>query len=477
MSETGDLPLTVVILAAGLGTRMKSRHAKVLHSAGGRTLIEHTVATALELAPPERIFVVVGHQSDRVRDKVAALGVRFVEQREQKGTGHALIVGRESLSALGGRLLVFYGDCPLITPATLDKLVAAQRNTGSAVAMLTAELPDPTGYGRVIRDAGGRVTGIVEQRAATTGQRAVKECNMGYYCFRSDVFWKHIDEMQPNNPAREYYLTDMIEILIRAGHAVEATQVDNPGELLGINNRVELAEADRLIRERKGRELMLEGVTIERPETVMIDVQASIGADTVIEPFAQVLGASSIGEGCRVGACSIIRDSELADEATVHPFSHITGSRLERGAEAGPYARLRAGSHLEPAAHAGNFVELKKTRLGRGSKAMHLAYLGDTTIGDKVNVGAGTITCNYDGEQKHPTHIQDGVFVGSNSTLIAPLDIGERAYIAAGSVITEQVPPETLAIGRSRQVLKPGWRPKRRDRRPRPAGTETGQPF
>jgi len=457
-----NTPVTVVILAAGLGTRMKSRRAKVLHEAGGQALIEHTVDTALSLAQPDRIFVVVGHQADQVKSTVEGRGVRFIHQTEQKGTGHALIAGREWLAPLGGLLVVYYGDCPLIPAAVLASLIDHQEHSDAAATLVSAELEDPTGYGRVIRDSGGRVLAVVEQKAGTPEQLAIREANVGIYCFQAGPFWKHIDELRPDNPAHEYYLTDMIEILIRAGHTVDAYRAGNPEALLGINNRVELAAADRTFRERKVRELMLAGVTVEKPETVSVDDTVAIGMDTVIEPFAQILGKTRIGEACRVGACSIVRDSDLADGVQVAPFTMINASRVAEEAHIGPYARLRLENDVASGAHIGNFVELKKTRLGAGAKANHLAYLGDSVIGDNVNVGAGTITCNYDGRAKHQTKIGKGVFVGSNSTLVAPLEIGDGAYLAAGSVITDPVPADALALGRARQVTKPDWARERR---------------
>jgi bifunctional UDP-N-acetylglucosamine pyrophosphorylase/glucosamine-1-phosphate N-acetyltransferase len=465
------MPVTVVVLAAGLGTRMKSRKAKVLHRAGGKYLIEHVLRTACTLAPPERIFVVVGYQSAEVRAAVQTpgigFGVNFIEQTEQKGTGHALMVAADTLSRLdqetGGRVVILYGDCPLVRPETLEGLVAAQQSTDAAGAILTAVMDDPTGYGRVLRDVGGHVTGVVEQRAGTPEQLAIREANMGLYCYRAAPFWKHIQELRPDNPAHEYYLTDMVEILHRAGHAIAAFRIDDPREVLGINDREELAAVDRLLRARKVRELMLAGVTVEKPETVTVDPDVTIGMDTIVEPFAQILGRTTIGENCRIGACSIVQDSELADEVQVGPFTIIGTSRLEHGAHAGPYARLRMENHVGAGAHVGNFVELKKTSLGAGSKAMHLAYLGDSEIGPRVNVGAGTITCNYDGSRKYPTKIGAGAFIGSNSTLVAPVEVGERAYLAAGSVITSDVPADALGVGRARQVNKEDWARKRRE--------------
>jgi bifunctional UDP-N-acetylglucosamine pyrophosphorylase/glucosamine-1-phosphate N-acetyltransferase len=316
----------------------------------------------------------------------------------------------------------------------------------------------------VIRNDRGRVEAVIEQKVGTPEQLAIREANMGIYCFRAPLFWEYAGEIRPDNPAREYYLTDMVEILNRAGQDVEAMLIDDAGEALGINTRIDLAAADRLLRDRKVHELMLAGVTIEKPETVTVDPMVCVGMDTIIEPFAQILGKSTIGENCRIGASAVIRDSHLGDEVEIEPLTVVLQSRVDNRVRIGPFARLRPDNHVEAGCHIGNFVELKKTRLGAGSKANHLAYLGDSTIGSKVNIGAGTITCNYDGQAKHPTKIGDGSFVGTNSTLVAPLEIGAGAYIAAGSVITDPVPADALAVGRGRQVNKEEWAKKRRER-------------
>jgi bifunctional UDP-N-acetylglucosamine pyrophosphorylase/glucosamine-1-phosphate N-acetyltransferase len=461
-----DKPVTIVILAAGLGTRMKSRQAKVLHKAGGKTLLQHVIDTALALAPPERIFAVVGHQAEQVRQSVAGAGIGFIEQTEQKGTGHAVKMGRDSMAHLDGYLTILYGDSPLLRTATLRRLIAQETEGSAAGVLISAQMEDPTGYGRVIREVGsdgrGQVLEIVEQKAGTAEQLAVREANMGIYCFRADLFWRHVDEIQPNNAAGEYYLTDMPAILRRAGHTVEAMRIDDPGEALGINDRAQLAVVDAIFRERKRSALMAAGVTLIKPETITIDAAVEIGMDTIVEPFAQILGRTTVGENCRIGACSIIQDSELGDGVEIGAFTLVNKSTLEGGVHAGPYARLRMDNHVEAGAHIGNFVELKKTRMRAGAKAGHLAYLGDSDIGAKVNIGAGTITCNYDGYKKHPTQIGEGAFVGSNSTLVAPLEIGAGAYVAAGSVVTQTVPEDALAIGRGRQENKPEWAKKRR---------------
>jgi bifunctional UDP-N-acetylglucosamine pyrophosphorylase/glucosamine-1-phosphate N-acetyltransferase len=467
-------PVTIVILAAGLGTRMKSKKAKVLHRAGGKTLVGHVVDTALALTPAERIFVVVGHQAEEVRRSLAVPGIGFIEQKEQKGTGHAVIIGRDALAGLDGYLMVLYGDCPLLRVETLGRLIAQETRATSAGVLMSAIMADPTGYGRVIRDSHGRVVDIVEQKAGTAEQLAIREANMGIYCYRADLFWKHVDEIQPNFASGEYYLTDMAAILTRAGHTVEAMQIEDPGEALGINDRVQLAEVDAILRDRKRRALMMSGVTLVKPETITVDADVTIGMDTILEPFTQIVGRTAIGEGCRVGACSIVEDCTLGNDVEIGSFTFVQKSAIERGAMVGPYARLRPEAHVCEGAHVGNFVELKKTRLGKGSKANHLAYLGDAEIGDRVNIGAGTITCNYDGVAKHPTKIGPGAFVGSNSTLVAPLTIGEGAYTAAGSTITQEVPADALGVGRALQVNKPDWARKRRERA-RAAGLQARQ--
>jgi len=446
----------VVILAAGLGTRMRSKRAKVLHAAGGMALIEHVVLAAGAVAPPTAIVAVTGHQADKVEDLLAPRGIRFVRQSEQKGTGHALACCHGSVET-EGLLMVLYGDTPLLSAATLLRLRDTQADSDSAATLITTELADPTGYGRVILDKNGNVTAIVEEKACTAAQKEIRLINSGIYCFRSELLWKHIGEIQPNNPAREFYLTDMAEILARHGHRVGALHVADPSELLGINTRIELADADRLLRRRKAEELMLSGVTIERPETVSIDVPVRIGMDTIVEPFTRILGDTEIGADCVIGAGSIVESSLLADRTVIKPYSILADSRVETGAQIGPFARLRMNARIGPDARIGNFVEVKNSGVGAGAKSQHLAYLGDATIGDRVNIGAGTITCNFDGSKKHETTIGAGAFVGSNSTLVAPIVIGPESYIAAGSVITDPVPAQALALGRARQIVKPEW--------------------
>jgi bifunctional UDP-N-acetylglucosamine pyrophosphorylase/glucosamine-1-phosphate N-acetyltransferase len=440
---------------------MRSKQAKVLHRAGGLSLVEHVVRAASAVTQRDRIVVVTGHQADAVEALLEPMGVRFARQVQQKGTGHAVMCAREQLHHADpkedGLLLVLYGDTPLLSAAALKHLHETQSGSDAAATLITTTLADPSGYGRVILDDGGNVAAIVEHRDANPEQLQVHTINSGIYCFRAKALWKHIVEIKPNSTSGEIYLTDMATILRGHGQRVQALHLDDSSQLLGINTRVELAEADRILRARKARELMLAGVTIERPETVAIDAQVRIGADTVVEPFVRFLGNTVIGEDCRIGQGAILESAVLADRVVVAPYSLIADSRIDPGAQVGPFARVRMQTQVGPEARVGNFVELKKTRLGAGAKSQHLAYLGDSEIGERVNVGAGTITCNYDGEKKHATKIGAGAFIGSNSTLVAPVEIAQDSYVAAGSVITEAVPSYALALGRARQVNKPGW--------------------
>ncbi len=455
--------LSAIVLAAGLGTRMKSRRAKVLHEAGGLPLIEHVLNAAQASVDPARITVVVGHQAELVQTRLAARGCRFALQTEQKGTGHAVAICREHASPEGQTLLL-YGDCPLLTPATIARLVAA--HTGGAT-LITVHVENPTGYGRILRAPDGSVEAIVEQKAATAEQARIREINSGIYCLDSALLWRHIGEIVPNPASGEIYLTDLVEVLRAHGHLTQALLLEDPAEILGINNRIELAQADSILRARKARQLMEDGVTIRQPETVAIDAQVRIGIDTVVEAFTQIRGRTVIGENCRIGAGSVLQDSAIADGVQIAEYCFVGASIVEADARIGPFSRLRQDNHVEAGAHIGNFVELKKTRFGKGSKAMHLAYLGDAEIGAGVNIGAGAITCNYDGEKKHSTEIGDGVFVGSNSTLVAPLALAPGSYIAAGSAITNAVESGALGIARGRQANISGWVQRRAKREPK----------
>ena len=458
---------TVVILAAGLGTRMKSKRAKVLHRAGGLPLVEHVIRAAKAVAAPERIFVVTGHQAEAVEAALAHHpGLQFARQLEQKGTGHALAQCADKAANLDGQLMVLVGDAPLLTAETLVRLRDQQASAGTGGTLISTTVPDPTGYGRVILDYRGDVSAIVEHKACTPEQLEIDVINSAIYCLQADLVWKNLASITPHPASGEYYLTDIFEILRKQGHRMGAMHLADPNELLGINTRVELAEADAILRARKRRALMLAGVTIEQPESVTIDMDVAVGQDTVIEPNVRLLGATSIGEECRIGAGSILENMAVDGSVTIHAYSHLVQSHISTKAEVGPFARLRANSDVGPGAQVGNFAELKNTRIREGAKAHHVGYLGDTEIGAKANIGAGTIVCNYDGVMKHQTHIGAGAFIGSNSTLVAPVTVGDDSYVAAGSVITHEVPTDALAFGRAHQTLKHGWVSNRRAKHP-----------
>ncbi len=456
--------VSVVILAAGLGTRMKSKKAKVLHEAGGETLLNNVLRAALHIAPAENIVAVVGYQAEQVRASVPFEGVRFAIQREQRGTGDAVRAAAAEVRSKDGLLVILNGDGPLVKAETLKALVEKTSKSTAGSTLITTEVSDPTGYGRIVRDAQGMIAAIIEQKSASEEQLRIREINPGAYCFAAEPFWDHIGEVTCDNAAREYYLTDMVEILRRHGYATAPMLIQDETELLGINTRVELAVADRILRSRKAELLMLSGVTIERPESVTIDVDVEVGPETLIEANVQLRGKTRLGERCHIGTGSVLRDCILADDVAIYPYVVAEDSEFGAKSSAGPFARLRMQAHAGEDSRIGNFVELKKTKLGAGSKAQHLAYLGDAVLGEHVNIGAGTITCNYDGQAKHPTVIGEGAFVGSNSTLVAPVEIGAGAYVAAGSVITKHVETDSLAIGRSHQVSKEGWAKRRRER-------------
>ena len=462
--------VAIAIMAAGKGTRLKSKHPKVLHEVGGKPILAHVIATAEKVVPAQDIFVIIGHEAERVREAVAGTGVNFVVQAEQRGTGHALMVAREAL--LGNknkydRVIVLSGDAPLITAETIRKLSDFHSAQKAAMTLLSADLDHPHsyGYGRVIRKGGrgAEVQAIVEEKSATPRQKKIREINSGFYAFSGPALYEHIDRLSTANPHGEYYLTDMAEVFRRAGKKVVAIKTPDTDEVLGSNTRAEMIMLDARLRLAKCRELLEQGVTIFYPHTCVIDSDVEVNADTVIEPFVQLLGHTRIGEDCRIGSYSVIWNSVIGDHVTVKPGTIMEDSRVGAGAVLGPYTHMRPGSEVGEGAHLGNFVETKKMKLGKGSKANHLSYLGDAEIGEGVNVGAGTITCNYDGVKKHQTVIEDGAFIGSDATLVAPVTIGRGSYVAAASCITEDVPADALALGRARQSVKEGWARKKRE--------------
>ena len=452
--------LAIVILAAGKGTRLKSSLAKVLHHAGGRTLVEHVVRASAPLGAKKTV-VVVGHQAEQVTPVVEPLGAETILQQPQHGTGHAMQVARRALGR-AKLAVVLPGDAPLVRTETLKALVAAHRAGDAAATILTAVLADPSGYGRILRKSETAVAAIVEESQLTPDQRELNEINSAIYCFTLDKLWPALAHVKPNNKHRELYLTDTIATLTAAGKTVLAEVAPDSREILGCNTRADLAEVDRVFRERKRAALMDAGVTIQLPETVLIDPEVTAGEDTVIEAGVQLLGKTKIGARCTIRTGTVLMDALLGDGVTVEPHCVVAHSRLDDGVIIGPFARLRPDNHLKAGARIGNFVELKKSTIGEGTKAMHLTYLGDTKIGAKSNIGAGTITCNYDGFHKFPTFIGNKVFIGSDSALVAPVRIGDGAYVAAGSTITDNVPADALAIARGRQANKPGWASKKR---------------
>ncbi len=445
-------------MAAGKGTRLKSQIPKVLHEVGGMPLLEHVIRTAILLVAAKDVYAIIGHEAERVRAAMAHTGVNFVVQTEQRGTGHALMVAQSALAAYD-HVIVLSGDAPMITPETITQLRDFHLRQHAAMTLLSAELENPTGYGRVLRKSprSAEVQAIVEEKSASPAQKRIREINSGFYVFDTKELYAHIGKLSIDNAHAEYYLTDMAEVLRKARRRVVAWKTADAREVLGGNTRAELADIDHFLRMAKCRQLMADGVTVFYPATCVMDADVEVGADTVIEPYVQLLGKTRIAGNCRIRSYSVIRDSEIANGVTVRPGCVMEGAHVSAGATIGPYSHLRPGSEIGEGAHVGNFVETKKIKLGKGSKANHLTYLGDAEIGAGVNIGAGTITCNYDGVNKHKTIIEDGVFIGSDSTLVAPVRVGKGAYVGAASCITDDVPEDSLAIGRGRQIVKEGW--------------------
>ena len=462
---------SVLILAAGKATRFKSERSKLLHHLAGRPLGEYALRAAFA-AGPVQVYMIVGHQADAVRETFSRPGLTFIEQREQLGTGHALMIARDELArSKSAELVVLVGDAPLICPETLRNLVEVHRKRRAAVTILTMQLDDPRGYGRILRGRDRRVRRIVEEKAATPAELRIKEVSSGILCFSRTKLLDGLGRLTDENPQKEYLLTDLVAILAGARERAGTVPVADPREVLGVNDRVDLAAVERILRLRKAESLMRDGVTIVNPEVTYIDDTVTVGRDTVIEPGVSLLGVTTVGSQCRLRPYSTVTDSVLGDRVTMRPVCVVTASRVGSDTILGPFAHVRDGCALEDESRIGNFVEVKKSRIGRGTKAWHLTYLGDSELGENANIGAGTITCNYDGVNKLSTYIEDGVFIGSGSMLVAPVRIGRGAYVAAGSTITEDVPAGALGIGRAQQVVKEGW-VKERKRRAAAAGKQ-----
>lgn len=455
-----NAPINVLILAAGLGTRMKSDQAKVLHKLGSRPLIAHVLRTAAALNP-ENIFVVVGHQYDKVEEAArAALDVssaeklRFIHQNEQLGTGHAVMCAKDALKSARGSLIVLYGDAPLIRPETLRKLASEHLYGGNSATLLTIRLDPQPAYGRIVRDAKGKFLKIIEERDCNREQRAITELNPGLYCFEIPALLSALDKLEPKNAQKEYYLTDVPEHMLAAGLPVEAVPHEDAHELDGVNTRAELAAMWKRLRRQTLDRLMAEGVTIVDPDSTYIDDAVEIGRDTIVHPQVIIEGDSRIGRNCEINSWARLTNVEIGDECKVLNCCVMVDSKLTAKNSIGPFAHLRMKTELAEEAVIGNFVEVKKSKLGRKTKSMHLAYLGDATLGDRVNIGAGSITCNYDGKNKNPTFIEDDVKIGSDTMLVAPVRVGRGSVSGAGSVIIKDVPPDSLVAGVPAQVKK-----------------------
>lgn len=456
----------VMILAAGLGTRMKSRRAKVLHELAGRPLVSYVARAAFELRP-EAIFTIVGHQAEEVesavRDEAARLtaagpaqpdlifeaqpDLRFVLQAEQRGTGHAVMTARDQLAGHNSTLVILAGDAPLIQADTLKHLVDVHHRQENGVTLLTVILDDPTGYGRIIRDKDGRLLRCIEQKDGSKEELAIREVGVSIYCFEVAALLAALDHLTTDNAQGEYYLTDVPKIIQAQGKRAGLLCHSNAEEVLGVNTRIELADLERKLRDRKLRELMLGGVTIVDPATTYIHQDVEVGQDSVIHPQVIIEGASRVGSGCTIQSWTRMKNVEIGDNVTVKNSCVIEDTTIREGATVGPFSRLRAGTEIGEKAGIGNFVEVKKSKIGRGTKAAHLTYLGDATLGERVNIGAGTVTCNYDGVRKNETIIEDDVKIGSDTMLVAPVRIGRGSVTGAGSVVTRDVPPDSLAVG------------------------------
>ena len=439
------MKLATVVLAAGEGTRMKSSLTKIVHPLAGKPIAQYAVDIARAVGAEETVFV-IGKDSDKVRQVVGEKGVHYVYQTERKGTGHATMQARSVLEGRSDWVLVYYGDMPLIKPETLQMLVDNQQQGRSVMTILTLVSDDSMGFGRVIRGSDGRVLEIVEEKVCTPEQLQIKEINCGVYCFQGAWLWSHIDQIPLNPVKKEYFLTDMIGIAVQDGQRVEAVTITDMDQMIGINNRIHLSWCERVMRQRINERLMLAGVTLQDPASTYIEADVQIGRDTVVYAQTHIHGHTVIGEECEIGPGSIIRDSHIGDRCRVLA-SVIEEATMEEESDIGPFGHLRRGAHLCRGAHMGNFGELKNATLGPGTKMGHFSYVGDTTVGAGVNIGAGAVTCNYDGQQKHRTTIGEHAFIGSGTMLVAPVTVGDRAKTGAGAVVTHDIAEDTVAYG------------------------------
>ncbi len=445
------MTLAAVVLAAGQGTRMKSNLPKVLHPVAGKPMIRYALDAARALGCQETV-VVVGHGAEAVREAVGE-GVTFVEQREQRGTGHAVLMARDVLRDKADDVVVTYGDMPLLETAMLAELADLHGVSGATITMLTVRSDDTMGFGRILRTANGRILGIVEESDATAEQRAIHELNCGVYCFDAAWLWEHLDRLEPNGAKREYYLTDLVAMAVRQDRRIEAVTTADVSQIIGINTRVHLANAERIMRARINERLMDSGVTLIDPATTYVDADVQVGIDTVVEPGSHLRGHTRIGANCRIGPNAMITDAVIADHCRVIS-SVVRDSTLEEQVSVGPFADIRPGTYLSRNVYIGNHAEIKNSRLGEGVHVGHFSYVGDTEIGPRTNIGAGTITCNFDGKQKHRTIIAEDVFVGCDTLLRAPVALGARSATGAGSIVTKDVPPDMLAVGAPARVIK-----------------------
>jgi bifunctional UDP-N-acetylglucosamine pyrophosphorylase/glucosamine-1-phosphate N-acetyltransferase len=461
----GKDELAAIILAAGKGTRMKSDLVKVLHPLLGVPMLSYPIDLSLNGINSGKTIVVVGYQGEKIRAHFTDDRLTFVDQGDPLGTGHAVLCAEEHLKGFKGTVLILYGDVPLLKAESLRRFIDVHESNGGAITVMTTVLEDPAGYGRIVRADGGKVQRIVEDKDASPDEVSIKEINTGIYCVDSRFLFEALGQVRQDNVQGEYYLTDIVAIANGQKRKVYPFVAEDSAEVMGINTRVDLAKADEILRNELLTGMMLDGVTIVDPKTTYIDKPVRVGRDTVIYPNCYLQGETIVGERCTIEPSSKIANSRIANDVEIKAFSVITESTIEEGAAIGPLARLRPGTEVKRNARIGNFVEVKKSIIGEGTKANHLTYLGDTTVGKNVNIGAGTITCNYDGEKKYPTRIEDDVFVGSNTELVAPVTLKSGSIVGAGSTITKDVPDGALAISRSKQKNIRAWKQKKTRRK------------